>query len=154
VWVRTDLKTGHLLKASPRAQFFGQLIGSFASIFFSVAAYLLYTHAYQVPGTTRFPQHDTTHTATHVARAGPKFPVPTAGVWVNMARMVNGEVEAHNVFPFCLVAGLLAGLLPVLSQAFPKWANYLPSGIGFAIGLCVSPTLVPCVCWVVHECVC
>lgn len=63
-----------------------------------------------------------------------------------MARMVNGEVEAHNVFPFCLVAGLLAGLLPVLSQAFPKWANYLPSGIGFAIGLCVSLTLVPCVC--------
>jgi uncharacterized oligopeptide transporter (OPT) family protein len=59
-----------------------------------------------------------------------------------MARMVNGEVEAHNVFPFCLVAGLLAGLLPVLSQAFPKWANYLPSGIGFAIGLCVSPVFV------------
>jgi uncharacterized oligopeptide transporter (OPT) family protein len=54
VWARTDLKTGHLLKASPRAQFFGQLIGSFASIFFSVAAYLLYTHTYQVPG-TRFP---------------------------------------------------------------------------------------------------
>ena len=113
MWVRTDLKTCHLLKASPRAQFFGQLIGSFASIFFSVAAYLLYTHAYQVPGTTRFPPLDTTHThtATNVARAGPKFPVPTAGVWVNMARMVNGEVEAHNVFPFCLVAGLLAGLL-------------------------------------------
>jgi uncharacterized oligopeptide transporter (OPT) family protein len=58
---------------------------------------------------------------------------------VNMARMVNGEVEAHNVFPFCLVAGVLAGLLPVLSQAFPKWANCLPSGIGFAIGLCVFP---------------
>lgn len=114
-----DLKTGHLLKASPRAQFFGQLIGSFASIFFSVAAYLLYTHTYQVPG--------------------PKFPVPTAGVWVNMARMVNGEVEAHNVFPFCLVAGVLAGLLPVLSQAFPKWANYLPSGIGFAIGFYLTP---------------
>ena len=30
-----DLKTGHLLGASPRAQFFGQLIGSTASSAFS-----------------------------------------------------------------------------------------------------------------------
>jgi hypothetical protein len=65
-----------------------------------------------------------------------------AGVWVNMARMVNGEVEAHNVLPFCVVAGVLAGLLPVLSLAFPKLEHYLPSGIGFAMGLCVpSPSL-------------
>jgi OPT family oligopeptide transporter len=28
-----DLKTGHLLKASPKAQFYGQMIGSFASAF-------------------------------------------------------------------------------------------------------------------------
>jgi OPT family oligopeptide transporter len=28
-----DLKTGHLLKASPKAQFYGQMIGSFASVF-------------------------------------------------------------------------------------------------------------------------
>lgn len=55
-----DLKTGHLLKASPRAQFYGQLIGSFFSIFFAVAAYLMYTSVYEVPG--------------------PQFPVPTAEV--------------------------------------------------------------------------
>lgn len=28
-----DLKTGHLLGASPKAQFYGQMIGSFASVF-------------------------------------------------------------------------------------------------------------------------
>lgn len=28
-----DLKTGHLLEASPKAQFYGQLIGSFVSVF-------------------------------------------------------------------------------------------------------------------------
>lgn len=55
-----DLKTGHLIGASPRSQFFGQLIGSFCSIFFTVAAYLLYTNAYEIPSKV--------------------FPVPTAGV--------------------------------------------------------------------------
>jgi uncharacterized oligopeptide transporter (OPT) family protein len=55
-----DLKTGHLIGAAPRAQFWGQLIGSTFSIFFSVAAYKLYTSAYEIPSE--------------------KFPVPTAGV--------------------------------------------------------------------------
>ena len=41
-----DLKTGHLLGASPRAQFFAQLIGSTASIFVTVAAFNLYATAY------------------------------------------------------------------------------------------------------------
>lgn len=56
-----DLKTGHLLNASPKAQFFGQLIGSFFSVFFAVCSYQLYSHAYTIPG--------------------PEFPVPTARVF-------------------------------------------------------------------------
>lgn len=43
-----DLKTGALLKASPRSQFFGQMIGSLASVFVSVGAYKLYTRIYTV----------------------------------------------------------------------------------------------------------
>lgn len=34
-----DYKTGHLVKASPRGQFFGQIVGSTAGIFASTAAY-------------------------------------------------------------------------------------------------------------------
>jgi len=45
-----DLKTGHLLGAAPRAQFFGQILGSAVSVVFSVAAYALFTSAYEVPG--------------------------------------------------------------------------------------------------------
>ncbi|KAG2049007.1 hypothetical protein BDR06DRAFT_739962 [Suillus hirtellus] len=37
-----DLKTGHLICASPRAQFYGQLIESSLSIIVSVTAYTLY----------------------------------------------------------------------------------------------------------------
>ena len=41
-----DLKTGHLLGASPRAQFLAQLVGSSASILVTVAAFNLYATAY------------------------------------------------------------------------------------------------------------
>jgi uncharacterized oligopeptide transporter (OPT) family protein len=56
-----DLKTGHLLRASPRSQFYGQMLGSSASIFVATAAYKFYTAVYQIPG--------------------PQFAVPSAGVW-------------------------------------------------------------------------
>jgi uncharacterized oligopeptide transporter (OPT) family protein len=38
-----DLKTGHLLGAAPKAQFWGQLIGAAAGAILSVFVYRLYT---------------------------------------------------------------------------------------------------------------
>ena len=64
-----DLKTGHLIRASPRAQFYGQLIGSSLSIVVTSIAYSLYTHAYEIPG--------------------PSFPAPTAYVWLGLARLLR-----------------------------------------------------------------
>jgi uncharacterized oligopeptide transporter (OPT) family protein len=64
-----DLKTGHLLHASPRAQFYGQLIGSSVSIPVTATAYYLYTRAYTIPG--------------------PEFPAPTAYVWLSLARLLR-----------------------------------------------------------------
>ena len=64
-----DLKTGHLIHASPRAQFFGQLIGSLLSIVVTTTAYTLYQRAYEIPG--------------------PSFPAPTAYVWLGLARLLR-----------------------------------------------------------------
>jgi uncharacterized oligopeptide transporter (OPT) family protein len=64
-----DLKTGHLIQASPRAQFYGQMIGSLLSIFVTVTAYTLYNRAYTIPG--------------------PSFPAPTAYVWLSLARLLR-----------------------------------------------------------------
>lgn len=64
-----DLKTGHLIGASPRAQFYGQLIGSTFSIFVTTTAYNMYTKAYEIPG--------------------PSFPAPTAYIWLNLARLLR-----------------------------------------------------------------
>ena len=44
-----DLKTGHMLGASPKVQFYGQLIGSLWSAIISPGIYKLYTHVYEIP---------------------------------------------------------------------------------------------------------
>ena len=72
-----DLKTGHLLRASPRAQFYGQLIGSSLSIIVSATAYTLYQRAYTIPG--------------------PFFPAPTAYVWLSLARLLR-EISIVETF--------------------------------------------------------
>ena len=50
-------------------QFIAMLLGSGASVFVSVGAYLLYTSSYEVPG--------------------PQFPAPTAEIWLDMAKLVS-----------------------------------------------------------------
>ena len=92
-----DLKCGHIVGASPRAQFFGQLIGTAFSIVCSVAAWTLYSSAYAIPGEL--------------------FPAPTAIIWLDMAELVNGGTVATNVLPTCVAAAVSP-----LSQAacFPR----------------------------------
>ena len=66
-----DFKTAHLLGVCPRAQFAAMLLGSAVSAAVSVAAYSLYTSAWQVPG--------------------PEFPAPTAQIWLDMADLVRSS---------------------------------------------------------------
>ena len=127
-----DLKCGHILGASPRAQFFGQLIGTVASVGFSVAAWMLYSSQYTITDSD--------------PRLGPgdvaDFPAPTAAIWLDMAMVVNGGTVANGVLPVCIVAAILVGFLPIL-DAWLSPANcsrrFLPSGIALAIGMYVTP---------------
>lgn len=124
-----DLKTGHLLRASPRSQFYGQMIGSLASVFVSTAGYKFYTSVYQIPG--------------------PQFAVPSAGVWLNLARLLNNGHLPDHVVPFMIAFGILFGLISFIkafhtrlpaSSFRDKVIPYLPSGIAFAIGFLNSPS--------------
>jgi uncharacterized oligopeptide transporter (OPT) family protein len=114
-----DLKTGHLLHVSPRAQFYGQLIGSAVSIFVSAIAYNLYTRVYAIPG--------------------PQFPAPTAYVWLSFARLIgSGNALPSHTKPFIINAALIAALgaslkMRALGQG-KWWAKWIPSGVAFAIG--------------------
>ncbi|KAJ2745208.1 OPT super [Coemansia sp. BCRC 34301] len=131
-----DLKTGHLLNASPRAQFAAQMIGSVFSVFVTAGAYLLYNKVYPIPG--------------------PQFPAPTAQVWLDMARLVNGHPLPPHVWPFIAAFSILFALLPTIAAvvkssgreyvAIGPWTvraatlqRWWPSGIAFAIGIYNTP---------------
>ncbi|CCA72935.1 related to Iron transport protein 1 [Serendipita indica DSM 11827] len=119
-----DFKTGHLVGASPRAQFQGQLIGSLVSIFVTTTAFILYSNAYEIPG--------------------PNFPAPTAYVWLNLARLLRSSSLPPHAGVFMAVLGgaaaLSSGIKAWASHGRkPRWVKWIPSGVAFAIGMLNTP---------------
>ncbi|GAA5957053.1 hypothetical protein JCM8115_003941 [Rhodotorula mucilaginosa] len=138
-----DMKTGYLWGSSPKAQFHGQLIGSLASVFVSTGVYCLYRRVYEFPSTA--------------------FPVPTAAIWLNLARLVNtGKLPPHTegamlIFgtAFVALATLKAvGKAKIAAAAADgagmisdgdrarawRWTRWIPSGIAFAVGFINTPS--------------
>lgn len=126
-----DLKCGHLLGASPKAQFYGQLIGSGVGAVVSAAVYKLYTKVYTIPGGL--------------------FQVPTGFVWVFTARLVTGEGLPERVGEFAVAAFAIWSVLTGLriygqsksnadgSKGAP-WVAYVPGGIAVAVGMYNTPS--------------
>ncbi|KAF8339863.1 OPT oligopeptide transporter [Cantharellus anzutake] len=124
-----DIKAGHLLGASPRAQFYGQIFGSTLSIFVTATAYSLYTRAYPIPG--------------------PNFPTPTAFVWLNLARLLRDGSLPPKSGTFMLFGAAFAvcvSLLKLRAHSGPsdskltRYRKWIPSGIAFAIGFLNTPS--------------
>ncbi|KIY44005.1 oligopeptide transporter [Fistulina hepatica ATCC 64428] len=123
-----DLKTGHLCGASPRAQFYGQIVGSSVSILVTATAYSLYKRTYQIPG--------------------PEFPAPSAYVWLSLARLLrDGDLpEKSGLFMtiFALLFGFIAAIKMWASRSthsyWARIAPYIPSGVAFAIGFLTTPS--------------
>lgn len=117
-----DLKTGHLLGASPRAQFKAQLVGIAAGVVFCVPIYKLFDNVHEI------------------GDAEGKFPAPAAHAWKAMAELLSQGFDAlPPMAPTFVVAGLLFGaLLAVLNKMLPpavkKW---MPSGLAFGIAFIV-----------------
>ncbi|KAF7294517.1 Oligopeptide transporter [Mycena kentingensis (nom. inval.)] len=119
-----DLKTGHLCGASPRAQFYGQLVGSCVSILVTTTGYALYNRAYEIPG--------------------PSFPAPTAYVWLSLARLLrDGELPERTagfMVGFAALFALISGVKSYAAQRHVWWHTYLPSGVAFAVGFLNTPS--------------
>lgn len=117
-----DLKTGHLLGAAPRAQFWGQMIGSFVGAIVSAGVYKLYTSVYDVPGGM--------------------FQVPTAYVWIFTARLVTGKGLPEMAGQWALGAGLIFVLLTILRVRGQGkwWQSWVPGGIAVAVGMYNVPS--------------
>lgn len=117
-----DLKTGHILGASPKAQFYAQIIGTAYSVLLSTVVYRLYNSVYEIPGAV--------------------FRIPTAVVWIDCSRLVTGQGLPPHAQTFALMFGLLFGILSVVRALCAKrsWAVWIPSGVAVGVGIYNSPS--------------
>ncbi|WP_257454029.1 OPT family oligopeptide transporter [Archangium lipolyticum] len=115
----TNLKTGWLLGADPRKQFFAQLFGLVAGAAVVVPAFNLLVPSAEVLGTE-------------------EFPAPSSLVWAGVSKMlVNGVGSLHTSSRIGALCGLALGVaLVLLDRWAPKKAKpFIPSasGLGLAI---------------------
>ncbi|TLD25669.1 putative oligopeptide transporter [Venturia nashicola] len=122
-----DLKAGHLLGAAPKAQFYGQLVGSAVGAVLSACVYKLYTRVYSIPGDL--------------------FQVPTGFVWIFTARLVTGEGLPRMVAQWALGSGLMFAVLTMVrtwSRTSTGWKKamlpWVPGGIAVAVGMYNTPS--------------
>ncbi|KAI1210665.1 OPT superfamily oligopeptide transporter [Annulohypoxylon truncatum] len=117
-----DLKTGHLLGAAPKAQFWGQIIGATVGAVVSALIYRLYTAVYEVPGDL--------------------FQVPTGFVWIFTARLVTGKGLPYMAREFAIGGAVIFAFFTALrTKAIGKsWHAYIPGGIAVAVGMYNVPS--------------
>lgn len=116
----TDLKSGYLLGAKPRQQFFAQFLGIMAGAVFCVPVFNLLVPNVDAIGTT-------------------KFPAPSAQVYAGVAKLLSQGLGAlpPSAVTAMVVAGILGIVLALIEYYFPKVARWLPSPIGLGIALVV-----------------
>ncbi|CAB4257226.1 similar to Saccharomyces cerevisiae YGL114W Putative protein of unknown function [Maudiozyma barnettii] len=121
-----DLKTGHLLNASPRAQFIAQLIGVVWSIVLSSVMYICYNKVYDLPND--------------------QIRIPTAIVWIDCARLVAGKDLPERALECSVIFGSIFALLSFVKNVFastehpPRWLYYIPSGVAVGVGIYNVPS--------------
>ncbi|KAK6342563.1 hypothetical protein TWF718_007965 [Orbilia javanica] len=119
-----DLKTSHLLYASPKAQFYGQLVGAAYGAVVSSLLYRLYDHVYTIPSKM--------------------FEMPAAIVWIDCSRLLYGEGLPPYAREFCIVFGLVFAVVTAIKSrdktGRSRYAGWLPGGIAVAIGMYNTPS--------------
>ncbi|KXT13751.1 hypothetical protein AC579_10088 [Pseudocercospora musae] len=126
----SDLRTGYLLGASHRAQFYGQVCGSFVAVWLSVGLFLLFTTAYPC--------------ILDASIEECSFSTPALGAWVAVA-----EAITLSSLPIPPVSGYLAvafGALAIVVvyaryHLFPKsWLTWVPNLSVFGLAFMVPTT--------------
>ena len=112
----TDLKSGYLLGANPRKQFFAQFAGIFSGTLVTVLCFNVLVHDPSVLG-------------------GKQFPAPAAQAWKAVAEVLShGIASLGAVKTWSIVIGGLVGLiLPLLGKLFPKYEKWIPSAAGVGL---------------------
>lgn len=112
----TDLKSGHLLGADPRQQFWAQFFGVVAGSVFVVPAYRLLIPTADLLGTD-------------------KWPAPGAQTWKGVAVLLaQGFHTLHPSARIALGVGAALGIaLVLIEKAFPKQRRFIPSPTGLGL---------------------
>ncbi len=123
-----DLKTGHLLGASPRRQFLAQLVGIAAGIVVCVPAYMLVDTVWDIGG------------LEDPERA---LPAPAAFAWKGMAELLaEGVSGLPEGALYAVIAGFLLGMaLPITRALLPEGSpvkRFIPSGLAIGIAFIVE----------------
>ncbi|KAL9106236.1 MAG: hypothetical protein Q9227_008704 [Pyrenula ochraceoflavens] len=129
-----DLKTTHLLRASPRVQFYAQLIGALVSIFMSAGIYILFSEAYpcindlSLAAKCSFPAPDVgAYRAIAVAVTSPTLPIPPSA--------------GYTAIGF----GIFAALLTVIKYSYiPADKHvFVPNPVAMGIAFILNTTTYP-----------
>ena len=90
-----DLKTTHLLRASPRVQFYAQCCGAVVSVFISTAMYVLFSEAYPCINDLALADHCSfsipdvgAYRAIAVAVTSTSLPVPSSSAYFCIAILI------------------------------------------------------------------
>jgi uncharacterized oligopeptide transporter (OPT) family protein len=117
----TDLKSGYLLGANPRQQFFAQFFGVLAGACITIPVFFIL-----IP--------DASYLATE------KWPAPAALVWRGVAELLSkGPAALPTSARWGLVIGATLGIiLPLLELAFPKQKKFIPSPVGLGLAFTIN----------------
>ena len=129
-----DLKTTHLLRASPRVQFFSQMIGAIVSIFMSVGMYILFSAAYPCINDL-------------AGQAHCSFPAPDVGAWRAIAVAVTSPTlpippsSGYTSIAF----GIMAVVITIVKYRFVPEAKHgwVPNMNAIGIAFILNTTTYP-----------
>ncbi|KXN73315.1 OPT superfamily oligopeptide transporter [Conidiobolus coronatus NRRL 28638] len=127
----SDLKTGHVLRASPRSQFYGQFWGSVTGIFAAVVMYWLFAKAYPCV------------LVTAKDDAFCQFSAPAAATWAAVTKVLVSD-KSDSSIPVSSGYAALAGaiitiIVVVLKHTLDyKYTRFLPNMSAFGMGF-VTP---------------
>ncbi|NLO92570.1 MAG: OPT family oligopeptide transporter [Elusimicrobia bacterium] len=112
----TDLKSGYLLNADAKQQFWAQFLGVLGGSLFVVPAYRLLIPTADVLGTDQ-------------------WPAPGAQTWKGVAELLSkGFHTMHPTAQWALFIGGALGIVFVLLEKFlPKCRKYIPSAAGLGL---------------------
>jgi OPT family oligopeptide transporter len=117
----TDLKSGYLLGANPRQQFFAQFFGVLAGALVVIPVFFILIPDPALLGTE-------------------KWPAPAALVWRGVAELLaKGPSSLPVSARYGLVIGAVLGvLLTVLERALPRYRNFIPSPTGLGLAFTIN----------------